>query len=424
MGTSLSPSLLLAVLLSACDPGAFDPYPVGAEPRDGLDAAAPAQSELDAQLAADSSRELDGSTDFPDDPGPLDITDAGSTADAAVDPCVRLDSRVSVSKPAVELARLSSSPLFDNRVLGPMMRWGESDHVWTFSQADRVDTLGAPAATPANLPYVAFDGKFQPWNMASGPAWTLREPGTASTLPATLLPLRSGESAQLSLQPASLFRIAPEPRGHLYVVEYDVLTAKKVWLATLVDNSTVAVRAAKPLFTKPPLFSEAARVDGDFVVLYACTPASGTTPPGCLAGRVPLMQMADPGAYQVRVQDDAGVWSWSSDLTAGTPVLANVGGILSVSYNSYLRRFLAVYGEPLSNHVALRTSSAAWGPWSEPQIVPLPAPPVLSNTSIREHAPLAQSCERRIIISYLAPRTASGIFTITGDVVMTAIDLD
>jgi hypothetical protein len=105
-------------------------------------------------------------------------------------------------------------------------------------------------------------------------------------------------------------------------------------------------------------------------------------------------------------------------------MLENVFGDLSISYNSYLRRFVAVYGEPLANHVVLRTSPQPHGPWSAPVRVMLPTPAALNNTNIREQAPLAQSCERRLIISYFAPSAASGIFATAGDVVLAAIDLD
>jgi hypothetical protein len=224
--------------------------------------------------------------------------------------------------------------------------------------------------------------------------------------------------------PGSLLRLTGQPRGHLFFVQYDVFVASKVWLATLEDNAVQAERAAQPLFSRPPLFALAGRVDGGIVTVYACHPAGDGMPMICLAGRVPESKIAQADAYEVWSLDERGNGVWSSNLQTGVPVLENVNGELSIGYNAYLRRFLAVYGEPSLNHVVLRTAPAPHGPWSEPVRVLLPTPSALYNLNIREHPSLAQNCERRLVISYFAPTNQISIFPTTGDTVLSAIDLD
>jgi len=430
MGPRLRALWFTALLASGCDPSAFDPR---AWPDAGRASDAEPFPQTDAALARDADIDAtSGASDL--DAGSPDAGDASGSADAGdatgpVDPCVRADQRLAVTKPAVELARLATSPLFESRTLGPTIRLGDSDHVWTFSGTRRVDSVPAASAAPANHPYVAFDGKFQPWNAASTAkpaAWSLREPASdaGTALPPTLLPLRSGEGNLVSLVPSSFVRLPDEPRGLLFITHYDTLTQSKVWLARLEDGATQATRATTPLFSAGPLFALAARVDGEYVILYACTPANGTNPTRCVAGRVPTAMVDQADAYQVRTTNAAGAGSWSSDLSSGTTVLENVNNDLTISYNGYLRRYVAVYGEPSSNQVLLRTAAQPYGPWSEPVRVALPAPSALNNGGIREHPSLAQNCERRLVISYFAPTRAEGFFPLVGDAVLAAIDLD
>jgi hypothetical protein len=396
----------ILVLTCGCAPGKFDDL-VGDE---RMDAAVEDAGLLDASAPFDSRAPEDASP--PDAVAPAN--DAGCPTNGS--------GLLSVSQPAVELARMAKSPVFATRALGPIVRLGETDHVWTFNTAARVGTLPKPAATPSNHPYIAFDGDVQPWNRAVTRPWTLKRSTPEITLPVTMLPLTTSESDVISLVPLSFTRYQSEPRSELYVLQYDYLTPTKVWRATVQDGSEVAQRAPQPLFSAPPLFAIAARIDSDIMHVYAC---SGTDAPSqCYAGRVPYAEREDPSAYQVRVRVNER-WDWTDDLQAGTPVLDDVSLTdLTVSFNSYLQRFVATYSEYRTNDVILRTSVNPYGPWSEPVRVPLPAPGALWNLSVREHPSLAQRCERRLVISYFAPNAENAGFATEGDVVMAAIDLD
>ena len=60
----------------------------------------------------------------------------------------------------------------------------------------------------------------------------------------------------------------------------------------------------------------------------------------------------------------AGNGSWSSQI--GDAVIVFTGdNILSVAWNSYLRRYLAVYSAPFSQNVMMRTAPNPEGPWSD-----------------------------------------------------------
>ncbi|HEX5659986.1 MAG TPA: DUF4185 domain-containing protein [Polyangiales bacterium] len=413
------------MLASGCAPGKFSDFvreeqaDVGRDAAIAGDARVPLDAQaMDARVAIDAARSVDDSAV---DARVQPPADAGAS-DAGTSCVPSLTGALSVSTPAVELARMARSPVFGIRSLGPLVRLGEADHVWTFSSAQRLGAAPVPAGTPSNFPFVAFDGPVQPWNQPVTKPWTLKSATVADGLPTTVLPLAQGETNVVSLVPTSLTRAGNETRSELYLQQYDYLAPTKMWRAMLEDGSEVAVRAAQPLFTAPPFFGVAARIDGEWMYVYACS--NDTDASRCYAGRVPYAKRDDASAYQVRTLSADNVWGWTNNLQAGTPVLENVNQAdLTVSYNNYLHSFIAVYGEVLSNDVTLRTSASPYGPWSEPVHVALPVPAAWANMSIREQPQLAQNCERRLIITYFAP-TAANQFPTDGDVVMAAIDLD
>jgi hypothetical protein len=61
----------------------------------------------------------------------------------------------------------------------------------------------------------------------------------------------------------------------------------------------------------------------------------------------------------------AGKRGWVRDHREATGIMQSAPQ-LSVHWNAYLGRFLAIYGEPLGNTLMLRTAPAPEGPWSEP----------------------------------------------------------
>lgn len=77
--------------------------------------------------------------------------------------------------------------------------------------------------------------------------------------------------------------------------------------------------------------------------------------------------------------------------------------MISVSYNAYLNKFLAVYSQPMSTGVMLRTAKNLEGPWSQPLKAFDAMPP--ANTigwiyDAMEHPEYARDNGRMIYITY------------------------
>jgi len=79
----------------------------------------------------------------------------------------------------------------------------------------------------------------------------------------------------------------------------------------------------------------------------------------CKLARVPLASATDKSTWQY-YGDDTG---WS-DSQQNLSTLFHGNDIMSVSYNEYLQKFVAVYSEPLSRNIKIRTAPAPEGPWS------------------------------------------------------------
>lgn len=57
--------------------------------------------------------------------------------------------------------------------------------------------------------------------------------------------------------------------------------------------------------------------------------------------------------------------SWTTDINEVSPVFENIAEEFSVSYNNYLKAYLAFYFDTQTDTAVLRTAPAPWGPWDE-----------------------------------------------------------
>jgi hypothetical protein len=78
-------------------------------------------------------------------------------------------------------------------------------------------------------------------------------------------------------------------------------------------------------------------------------------------GRVPFDQALDRSAWQFYTGDG----KWSADWKKAVPVLEGAP-MMSVSWNRWLGRYMAVYSVPLINRMVVRTAEHPEGPWSDP----------------------------------------------------------
>jgi len=112
------------------------------------------------------------------------------------------------------------------------------------------------------------------------------------------------------------------------------------------------------LFTAgEPSFGDAALVVGNTVYAYGCDLVWIAKP--CRLGRVMIDDVLDRSAWQFY----AGDGNWVSDVGEASP-LFDGADIMSVSYNAYLDRYVAVYSEPLGTDVVMRTAARPEGPWT------------------------------------------------------------
>jgi hypothetical protein len=91
--------------------------------------------------------------------------------------------------------------------------------------------------------------------------------------------------------------------------------------------------------------------------VYGCANSGFTNT--CKLGRVDPADVLDRTAWSYY----AGAGAWSPRIGDAVTVL-NGNDILSISWNAYLNRYVAVYSPPLSLDVMMRTSPAPQGPWS------------------------------------------------------------
>lgn len=108
-----------------------------------------------------------------------------------------------------------------------------------------------------------------------------------------------------------------------------------------------------------PGFGTAAFISGGMLYVYGCGTATNGADKGCRLGKVDPANVQDRNAWTFY----AGNGNWSSQLDDAVSVFTG-GSIASVSWNSFLQQFVAVYSPPFSQNVMMRTSPQPEGPWS------------------------------------------------------------
>ncbi len=217
--------------------------------------------------------------------------------------------------------------------------------------------------------------------------------------------LGGGSNDRVALWPAS---VLAQDGGSALVFFREVLVAPGplrfrvlgTGIGTVRPGATTAVRDDDLLFHSPdPAFSSGAvRTDG-FVYLYGChrTDRQGF---GCDVARVSETAVHDRAAYEF--WDGAG---WSPRVRRAAVVLPGPSGGPSVSWNGWLGVYLAVYSQPLSNRVLMRTAPRPEGPWSAPVVAFTGEPPggTSADYAAFEHPELSTDGGRSITISYFHP---------------------
>jgi uncharacterized protein DUF4185 len=108
-----------------------------------------------------------------------------------------------------------------------------------------------------------------------------------------------------------------------------------------------------------PSFGTASFVQDGMLYVYGCQITDNGADEGCRLAKVTPAGAQDRSAWLFY----AGSQNWSSDVSDAVSVFTG-SSIVSVSWNTYLQRYLAVYSKPFSQDVMVRTAPNPEGPWS------------------------------------------------------------
>ncbi|MCF7817020.1 MAG: DUF4185 domain-containing protein [Kiritimatiellales bacterium] len=114
--------------------------------------------------------------------------------------------------------------------------------------------------------------------------------------------------------------------------------------------------------------------------------------------RAPFDQALDRSAWRFY----SGKGKWSADWRQAVPVFEGAP-MMSVSWNRWLGRYLAVYSAPLENRIVVRTAKHLEGPWSDPLNAVDCIPPTNTNQwcySGLSHDEFSRSDGRVMYFSY------------------------
>jgi hypothetical protein len=230
--------------------------------------------------------------------------------------------------------------------------------------------------------------------------------------------------ASTSVTPTSAWLAADGGSVQYYFSRFYVFSVLGVGLA----QSTLQAPSAKTLVASDSLFPKVAAPDGGTAdpfrplimsagvqrtgvqYTYMChakpsaseeTDSAGAHYQPCRVGRVPAQQVSDGARYQF--------WDgtqWQADFTRSSVVVDHVTSGLSVEYNAYLDKYLAVHSGS-DDTIVLKWATAPQGPFETlGQIDTAKGTGTLLLTvsfGAREVVGLRQNCDRTLFVTYSVP---------------------
>lgn len=145
-----------------------------------------------------------------------------------------------------------------------------------------------------------------------------------------------------------------------------------------------------------PSFGHAALLHDGYLFAYACNRKGDVKP--CKLAKVVADKVHDRAAWQFYAGDD----EWS-DKTDDARVLFYGNDILSVHWNNYLQRFIAIYNKPQSRDIMLRSAPSPKGPWTRETRFARALPTSNGNGWVYDalaHPEFSENAERHIYITY------------------------
>lgn len=129
-----------------------------------------------------------------------------------------------------------------------------------------------------------------------------------------------------------------------------------------------------------PSFGSASLIQNGTLYIYGCGLPNSGTDKGCRLAKVSPAQVQNRSAWMYYSASG----TWSPQIGDATPVFTG-DSILSVAWNSYLNRYVAVYSAVFSQNVMIRTAPNPQGPWSD-EIVAFAAQQPASGNVYDAHA--------------------------------------
>jgi hypothetical protein len=153
-----------------------------------------------------------------------------------------------------------------------------------------------------------------------------------------------------------------------------------------------------------PNFGTASLINGGTLYIYGCgTPTNGFDK-GCRLAKVAPGSAQNPSAWMFYAANGA----WSSQVSDAVSVF-NGSSIVSVSWNSFLQQYVAVYSPPFSQNVMMRTAPNPEGPWSAEALAFDAMQPVSGNVyDAHSHSEYDVNGGQTIFVTY---SRATGTFT-------------
>ena len=124
------------------------------------------------------------------------------------------------------------------------------------------------------------------------------------------------------------------------------------------NNSHLFWNENEPKFASAILKSDS----DDWLYLYGVVQDKNAVQQ-CYLSRVKKHHIENLNEYEYLVSSEP---KWSKNVSEAKPVFSGMPNELSVSYNEYLNKYLAVHSLDLTGKIVARVSENPWGPWSEP----------------------------------------------------------
>jgi hypothetical protein len=400
---------------SACSPGAFDDLigegrsadgaveggrkDGGARPRDGGEPDdEPADSALDGAFASDGAAPLEaGASDGATADSGFD--GGGSPLDAGPTECPSVVDPANVRLSTMDLGVMPIPMWVSTRALTGSAAVGHRV-VWTFSVPGNRNMVawsdsGEPARTP---PQLNEQAPFVPLLTAAA------NPGGNPALPVGLSSIIGINDSEALIFYSQLYYLLPIAVGiaRLSRDRQQAEVVRPLDLFPPAEEPAPGSKPWRPLYASGPVIEQTE--SGPLLYLYACHGdpnrseelMGGLLSSPCRVARVELADVGHHGAYHHWTGSD-----WSDDPLQAVPVMSGVPGGLTVSFNRYLGKYLAVHSGPADN-VLLRSADRPEGPWTTfGTFGTLPSGGFLGvSLGAAEHIALRDACHRVIYVTY------------------------